>query len=99
MSEIRFKVSHEPLDEAEINYVVNRIEAIVCGTGEVIEKTSGSHWGLGTSNDWFLDFNTQTQEFGLSHRYVAGASERMQALRTAIIFVMALEPYNPKAAA
>lgn len=98
MSEIRFKTNNRPLTDEDIQYVVERVEGIVCGTGQVTEKTTGSRWAFGTANDWWFDFDPQTQEFSLKHRYVAGASERMQALRTAIIFVMSLEPYNQKAA-
>ncbi|MCX6745196.1 MAG: hypothetical protein NTX82_06780 [Candidatus Parcubacteria bacterium] len=99
MVEIRFKVSHQPLSEEDIDYVVKRVESIVCGTGNIVQKTSGSYWGLGTGNDWWLNFNPKTQEFGLSYRYDTAPSERMQALRTTIIFVMSLQPFNQKATA
>jgi len=73
--------------------LAERLEQIVQGSGIVHEKDQ-NHWQLGTSNNWWLKRDIETGEFVLTYRYGCDGDPRLLALRQAIIFILALEPFN-----
>jgi len=105
MQEIRFYAGNHLREQADDKdawdmEVVERVEQIVCGTGQITEKDTGYRWNLGITNDWKMDRDPQTGEFIVAYRYGMGPNlPNMEAVRTTIIFVMGLEPFQKKQAA
>jgi hypothetical protein len=105
MQEIRFNAGNHLREQVTDKdawdmEIVKRVEQIVCGTGTITEKDSGYRWNIGETNDWKMDRDPKTGEFIVAYRYGMGPNlSNMEAVRTTIIFVMALEPFNKQQAA
>ena len=92
-NEIRLKINPKHTGIEDLEYHVERIAHIVIGTREYCEQMGGYRWMLGTANDWWMDFDEATKELILAYRYGHGRRAEMQALRTAIVWLLGLEKF------
>ena len=95
MSEIRFK-GKPGWYPNEVEKVVNRVARIVCGTPMVFKKENGYRWQLDGSNNWWMDFDENTEEFILAYRYGSGGNGvYFQNLQKVIPWLLGCQGFNP----
>ena len=71
---------------------VKRVARIL-ETNENVQPLEDLNWQLGTSNDWWLAINIQTQEFIITSRYIDDPL-KLEHIRQAIIIILGLQRFN-----
>ncbi len=93
-NEIRFKINPNHIKPEDIVYILERVAQIVIDTKRYYAQTSGYQWVLGTTNDWWMNFDATTNEFTLAYRYGHIRQPEMQALRTTLIWLLGFKMFN-----
>lgn len=89
MHEIKFVVGWK-----EDLALAQRVTEILTDCSTITRKCEGYMWQLGSSNDWWMNFNCKTGEVTIAYRYGEANKKNMEALRTTLIWLLGAENLN-----